>query len=66
MAVPGVYGLIERQQTAKYKLTDRGQRLAEQIAVVGDLMVVEISNLKLLAKKLTETKMKRNEIDLTL
>ena len=34
------YGLIERQQTAKYKLTDRGQRLAEQIAVVGDLMVV--------------------------
>ena len=46
------YGLIERQQTAKYKLTDRGQRLAEQIAVVGDLMVVEISNLKLLAKKL--------------
>ena len=50
------YGLIERQQTAKYKLTDRGQRLAEQIAVVGDLMVVEISNLKLLAKKLTETK----------
>lgn len=54
------YGLIERQQTAKYKLTDRGQRLAEQIAVVGDLMVVEISNLKLLAKKLTETKV--NEI----
>ena len=53
------YGLIERQQTAKYKLTDRGQRLAEQIAVVG-LMVVEISNLKLLAKKLTETKV--NEI----
>ena len=54
------YGLIERQQTAKYKLTNRGQRLAEQIEVVGDLMVVEISNLKLLAKKLTETKV--NEI----
>ena len=54
------YGLIERQQTAKYKLTDRGQRLADQIAVVGDLMIVEISNLKLLSKKLTENKI--NEI----
>lgn len=54
------YGLIERQQNAKYKLTDRGQRLAEQIMVVGDLMVIEISNLNLLAKKLIETKV--NEI----
>lgn len=54
------YGLIERQQNAKYKLTDRGQRLAEQIKVVGDLMAVEISNLDMLAKKLTETKV--NEI----
>lgn len=54
------YGLIERQQNAKYKLTDRGQRLAEQIKVVGDLMAVEISNLNMLAKKLTETKV--NEI----
>ncbi|WMJ22676.1 hypothetical protein RBG61_11850 [Paludicola sp. MB14-C6] len=54
------YGLIERQQNAKYKLTDHGQRLADQIMVVGDLMVVEIRNLNLLAKKLTETKV--NEI----
>lgn len=54
------YGLIERQQSAKYKLTIRGQRLAEQIMIVGDLMAVEISDLKMLAKKLTETKV--NEI----
>lgn len=54
------YGLIERQQSAKYKLTNRGQRLAEQIMIVGDLMAVEISDLKMLAKKLTETKV--NEI----
>lgn len=54
------YGLIERQQNAKYKLTDRGQRLAEQITVVGDLMIVEISDLNTLSKKLTETKV--NEI----
>lgn len=54
------YGLIERQQSAKYKLTNCGQRLAEQIMIVGDLMAVEISDLKMLAKKLTETKV--NEI----
>ena len=44
------YGLIKRQQNAKYKLT------AEQIKVVGDLMVIEIGDLNLLAKKLTESK----------
>ena len=54
------YGLIERQQNAKYKLTDRGKRLTEQIMLAEDLMVIEIYNLKLLAKKLTETKV--NEI----
>lgn len=54
------YGLIEQQQNAKYKLTDRGQRLAEQIIVVGDLMTVEICSLKMLAKNLTETKV--NEV----
>lgn len=54
------YGLIERQQNAKYKLTDRGQRLAEQIKLVGDLMSVEISSLNMLAKKLTESRV--NEI----
>ncbi len=50
------YGLIERQQNAKYKLTDRGRKLAEQIKIVGDLMAVEISDLNTLAKKLTEVK----------
>ena len=50
------YGLIKRQQNAKYKLTGRGKQLAEQIKVVGDLMVIEIGDLNLLAKKLTERK----------
>lgn len=54
------YGLIGRQQNAKFKLTDRGQQLAEQIKLVGDLMAVEISSLNTLAKKLTESKV--NEI----
>ena len=30
------YGLIDRQQTAKYKLTNRGQRLADQIKNAGE------------------------------
>lgn len=50
------YGLIRRQQNAKYKLTYRGKLLAEQIKAVGDLMVVEIGDLNLLSKKLTESK----------
>lgn len=54
------YGLVEQQQNAKYKLTERGHRLAEQIKLACDLMVIEISNLNTLAKKLTETKV--NEI----
>ncbi len=54
------YGLVEQQQTAKYKLTNRGHQLAEQIKLAGDLMVIEIDNLNTLAKKLTETKV--NEI----
>jgi hypothetical protein len=52
------YGFIEQQQNAKYKLTNSGQRLADQIRIVGDLMAVEVSNLSLLAKKLTEAKIK--------
>lgn len=48
--------MIERQRNAKYKLTDRGKKLAEQIKIVGDLMVTEIGDLNLLAKKLTESK----------
>ena len=54
------YGLIEQQPTAKYKLTERGRLLAQQIKLAGDLMVIEISNLNTLAKKLTEAKV--NEI----
>lgn len=50
------YGLIKHQQNAKYKLTNYGKQLAEQIKAVGDLMVIEISDLNLLAKKLTESK----------
>ncbi len=50
------YGFVEQQRTGKYKLTDRGERLAEQIKIVGDLMVPEIKNLNTLAKKLTEGK----------
>lgn len=48
--------MIERQRNAKYKLTDRGKKLVEQIKIVGDLMVTEIDDLNLLAKKLTESK----------
>ncbi len=54
------YGLIEQQQTAKYKLTERGKQLAEEIKDSKDLMIVEINDLNLLAKKLTEAKV--NEI----
>mgnify|MGYP000008904860 FL=1 len=50
------YGLIEQQPSAKYKLTHRGKQLADHIKTVGDLMTVEIDDLNLLAKKLTETK----------
>lgn len=50
------YSFIEQQKTGKYKLTDQGERLAEQIKIVGDLMVSEITYLNTLAKKLTENK----------
>ena len=50
------YGLVERQQNAKFKLTSRGKQLAEQVKAVGDLMVMEINDLNLLAKRLTESK----------
>ena len=53
------YGLIEQQQNAKYKLTKRGKQLAEQIKTVGDLMVIEINDLNMLAKKLTENKIEK-------
>lgn len=52
------YGFIEQQRTGKYSLTDRGKRLADQIRLVGNLMVTEMSDLNTLAKKLTETKVK--------
>lgn len=54
------YGLIEQQQNAKYKLTDRGHKLADHIKYVGNLMSFEINSLNNLAKKLTENKV--NEI----
>lgn len=48
------YGLIKRQQNSKFKLTDRGRLLAEQIKADENLMVVEINDLCLLSKRLTE------------
>ena len=50
------YGLIKRQQNSKFKLTDRGRLLAEQIKADENLMVVEINDLCLLSKRLTENK----------
>jgi hypothetical protein len=50
------YGFVEQQRSGKYKLTDSGRRLSEQIKLVGDLMVTEIIDLNTLAKKLTESK----------
>jgi hypothetical protein len=52
------YGFIEQQPNAKYKLSGHGQKLADQIKYVGDLMAVEISDLNMLAKNLPETKVK--------
>ena len=52
------YGFIEQQPNAKYKLTSRGQKLVDQIKHVDDLMTVEVNDLNMLAKKLTETKVK--------
>lgn len=54
------YGLIEQQKNAKYNLSKRGRQFVEQILIVGDLMVVEINELKSITKKLTESKI--NEI----
>ncbi len=48
------FGLIEQQKNSRFKLSDRGRLLTEQILAVGDLMVAEISDLSLLSKKLTE------------
>lgn len=52
------YGLIEQQKTGNYKLTDQGRNFADQIKLVGDLMVLEISYLSDLSKKLTESRIK--------
>lgn len=52
------YGFVAQQKNGNYKLTDRGHNLAEQIIMAGDLMVVEIHDLKELSKKLTENKIK--------
>jgi hypothetical protein len=50
------YGFVEQQKIGKFKLTDSGERLAEQIMIVKDLMISEIESLNILAKKLTENK----------
>jgi len=52
------YGFIEQQKTSNFKLTDQGKKLAEQIRLVEDLMITEIYDLNILAKKLTEGKVK--------
>lgn len=48
------YGLVGQQKTGNYKLTDKGQNLADRIKLAGDLMVIEIEFLSELSKKLTE------------
>jgi len=52
------YGFVGQQPNGSYKLTEQGQRFADQIKLVKDLMTTEISDLNTLAKKLTETKVK--------
>jgi hypothetical protein len=52
------YGFVFQQKNGNYKLTERGHNLADQIKMVGDLMVTEISDLTELSKKLTESKIK--------
>jgi len=52
------YGFIEQQKSNNFKLTDQGIKLAEKIKLVGDLMVTEIRDLIILAKQLTEGKVK--------
>ena len=52
------YGFIKQQPNGKLILTDQGKQLAEQIKLVGDLMVTEISCLNELKKKLSENRIK--------
>lgn len=52
------YGFVSQQRTGTYKLTTKGHNLAEQIKIAGNLMVTELSRLKELSKKLTESKIK--------
>jgi len=52
------YGLVIQQKTGNYKLTNKGKNFAEQIILVGDLMVMEINYLSKLSKKLTEGRIK--------
>ena len=52
------YGFIEQQPSGNFVLTDQGKKLADQIILVDDLMVTEISCLNDLKKKLTENSIK--------
>jgi len=54
------YGFVEQQKTGNFKLTKQGKSLAEKVKIVKDLLVIEISDLNDLAKKLTEVKI--NEV----
>jgi len=50
------YGFAVQQQNAKFKLTDHGQKLANKIILVDDIMVNEVASLNDLGKKLTDSK----------
>lgn len=52
------YGLVEQQKNAKYKFTERGKQLAEEVLLVKDLMEVEKEGLHEISKKLSENKVK--------
>lgn len=52
------YGFIEQNKTGKYALTSYGKCLADQIKNANDLMTMEITDLSILEKKLSESKVK--------
>ena len=52
------YGFVKRHKSNNFLLTNMGNKLVEQIKLVGDLMVTEISDLNMLSKNLTEGKIK--------
>lgn len=50
------YGFVEQQKTGTYKLTQSGKSYSSAIINDGNVMLAEIQELRLIAKKLTETK----------